>query len=378
MKLEDYVAGRFVKQYEYESFSPAPINHAWIIADPVLHILLGEADRALGALDAFAQLVPDIDFFVRSYVAKEATQSSRIEGTQTNIRDAFKNVHEIVPEKRDDWHEVKNYINAINFAIDRLATLPLSNRLLQETHAILLKGVRGETKLPGEFRQSQNWIGTSLKHASFIPPHHSEVVELMSDLENFLHNDVINVPPLIRIGIAHYQFETIHPFLDGNGRLGRLLISLYLSADSLLVKPALYLSDYFEKNKTEYIDRLMAVRQGNHMDEWLKFFLQGIKESADSAVQVFKAILALKQYLDTNVLPLFSVRRQKNAQALIRQLYASPIVDINDICQLLNVTTNTASSLVKDFVKHKVLVEITGQTRNRLFIFSQYVSLFEK
>jgi Fic family protein len=210
----------------------------------------------LGELNAFAKLVPDIDFFIRTYVAKEATQSSRIEGTRTSNEDAFKDADDLTPEKRDDWGEVQNYIEAINSAIKRLEALPLSNRLLKETHAILLQGVRGETKQPGEFRTSQNWIGVSLnwigvslKNAAFVPPHHEHVPALMGDMEKFLHNDMINVPPLIRIAIAHYQFETIHPFLDGNGRLGRVMISLYLASEKLLVKPALYLSDYFERTK---------------------------------------------------------------------------------------------------------------------------------
>jgi Fic family protein len=194
------------------------------------------------------------------HVAKEATQSSRIEGTQTNIEDAFKDATDLYPEQRDDWSEVQNYIRAINTAITTLEALPLSARLLRETHAVLMAGVRGERKQPGEFRISQNWIGVSLKNAVFVPPHHEHVPELMSDLERFIHADDLFVPPLVRIAIAHNQFVTIHPFLDGNGRLGRLMISLYLASSGLLHKPALYLSDYFERNKVAYVDHLMAVR----------------------------------------------------------------------------------------------------------------------
>ncbi len=204
---------------------------------------------------------------------------------------------------RDDWSEVQNYIRAITFAIDSLERLPLSNRLLRDTHAILLDGVRGETKRPGEFRISQNWIGVSLKNAVFVPPHHDHVPELMSDLEKFLHNAEAMVPPLIKIAIAHYQFETIHPFLDGNGRLGRLMISLYLASEKLLVKPALYLSDYFERNKTAYVDHMMAVRQGNHLRDWLVFFLHGVEETARGSAGVFRAILALKERIEREVLP---------------------------------------------------------------------------
>lgn len=376
MNIDDFKAGRYEAQFQYQSFLPERIDHEWLIADPALQLLLGQADRTLGELNAFAQLVPDIDFFIRTYVAKEATQSSRIEGTQTSIEDAFKNAEDLTPEKRDDWGEVQNYIEAINSAIKRLEQLPLSNRLLKETHAILLQGVRGEAKQPGEFRTSQNWIGVSLKNATFVPPHHEHVPALMGDMEKFLHNDMINVPPLIRIAIAHYQFETIHPFLDGNGRLGRLMISLYLASEKLLVKPALYLSDYFERNKTAYIDHLMAVREGNHLRAWLIFFLHGVKESAESAIAVFRAILLLKERIEREVLPHFSVRRQDNAQRLMRYLYERPVIDIKAVCRLLNTVPNTAGALVNDLVKHGILSEITGQQRNRLFVFHDYLTLF--
>lgn len=378
MDLGAYQAGTYEQQREYQSFLPAPINHPWTIADPQLLQLLGQADRALGELNAFAQLIPDIDFFIRMYVAKEATQSSRIEGTQTNIEDAFKEAEDLLPEVRDDWSEVQNYIRAINFAIDSLERLPLSNRLLRETHAILLAGVRGEAKRPGEFRISQNWIGVSLRNAAFVPPHHDHVPELMSDLEKFLHNDAIFVPPLIRIGLAHYQFETIHPFLDGNGRLGRLMISLYLAAERLLVKPALYLSDYFERNKTAYVDHLMAVRQGNHMREWLIFFLHGVEETARASIGVFRAILALKERIEREILPRFSHRRQENAQSLMRHLYGRPIIDVKGVTALLSTTTNTAAALIDDLVEYGVLIEMTGQRRNRLFVFHEYLNLFRE
>jgi len=378
MDLEGYRAGRYETQLEYKSFVPEPIHHEWIIADPEILQLLGEADRALGELNAFAQLIPDIDFFIRAYVAKEATQSSRIEGTRTNIDDAFKDADDIDPEERDDWAEVQNYIQAINYAIERLQTLPLSNRLLRETHAILMQGVRGEHKRPGEFRVSQNWIGVSLKNAVFIPPPHEYVPELMSDMERFLHDDEIKIPPLIRIAIAHYQFETIHPFLDGNGRLGRLMISLFLASESLLLKPALYLSDYFERHKTAYIDHLMAVRDGNHMRAWLVFFLRGIEETARGSTAVFREILALKERIEREVMPRFSKRRQDNVQTLMRHLYARPVIDVKYVTKLIASSPNTASALINDLVAHDVLVEITGQRRNRLFMFHEYIALFRR
>lgn len=378
MNISDYSSGTYVTQYEYRSFLPTSIHHPWIIAEPKLQTVLSQADRALGELNAFSQLVPDIRFFIRTYVAKEATLSSRIEGTQTSIEDAFKNAEDLQPEKRDDWAEVQNYIRAINYAIETLEKLPFSNRLLRDTHAILMSGVRGQTKQPGEFRISQNWIGVSLKNAVFIPPHHTQVPELMSDLEKFLHDESINVPPLIKIAIAHYQFETIHPFLDGNGRLGRLMISLYLAAENLLGKPALYLSAYFEKNKTAYVDHLMAVREGNHMQEWLVFFLHGVKETAESATEVFREIIKLKERIEREILPRFSLRRQNNAQRLMSHLYQKPVVDIKEICQLLDTVPNTAGALVNDLIKYEVLREMTGQQRNRFFVFYEYLGLFTR
>lgn len=378
MELQDYQAGAYEQQFKYKSFLPTPIHHEWVISDPEIQQLLGEADRALGELNAFAQLVPDIDFFIQMYVVKEATQSSRIEGTQTNIEDAFKDEEDLFPEERNDWTEVQNYIAAINYAIKRLETLPLSNRLLRETHGVLMHSVRGKDKMPGEFRTSQNWIGVSLKNAAFVPPHHDHVTDLMSDMERFLNDSNYFVPPLIRIAIAHYQFETIHPFLDGNGRLGRLMISLYLASEALITKPALYLSDYFERNKTAYVDNLMGVRDANKMREWLIFFLQGVMETAQSSIAVFKDILAIKERIEREVLPRFSTRRQDNVQSLMQQLYARPVVDVKAVTKLLSTTKNTASAIVNDLVDLGVLREITGQRRNRLYIFEEYIAQFRR
>lgn len=378
MHLTDYIAGQYVQQFEYRSFSPANIYHAWEISDPEIQQLLSDADRALGELNAFSQLIPDVDFFIRLHITKEATQSSRIEGTRTNVEEALLDKEDVDPEKREDWEEVHNYILAINAAIAQLEQLPLSNRLLRDTHKTLMQGVRGATKQPGEFRISQNWSGVSLKNAIFVPPHYTEIAALMSDLEKFIHDQNLPVAHLIRIAIAHYQFETIHPFLDGNGRLGRLMISLYLANFDLLVKPALYLSDYFERNKTQYIDHLMAVRESNSLKPWLIFFLNGVHETAQNSIQVFKDILALKERFEHEVLPYFSSRRQNNAQTLMRTLYQTPLVDIKDVTELLGVRTNTASALITDFVKHGILHELTGNQRNRVFLFREYVSIFTR
>lgn len=373
MDIKDYKAGEYKQQYEYMSFEPSEINHSWTFSDGDIQQLLSEADRALGELNAFSQLVPNVDFFIKMHITKEATQSSRIEGTRTNMEEAFLDEADVDPEKRDDWVEVQNYIEAINQAISALETLPLSSRLLKQTHKTLMQRARGEAKRPGEFRTSQNWIGVSLKNAVFVPPHQDEVVRLMGDLEKFLHNDALQAPHLIKIAIAHYQFETIHPFLDGNGRLGRLMIALYLANFDLLHKPALYLSDYFERNKTEYVDRLMAVRESNNIKQWLIFFLHGVVETANNSIQVFRDILVLKEKVEREVLPRFSSRRQENVQALMLHLYQNPLVNIKDVEVLLKVSTNTAAALVNDLVKHEVLKSLAGRRRNRIFLFQEYL-----
>ena len=377
MKISEYISGKYEQQYEYKSFLPERINHAWHVDEPELVTLLDDANRLLGELNAFSQLVPDVDFFIKMHIAKEATTSSRIEGTRTNMEEALVDVQDVDPKRRDDWEEVQNYIEAVNFSIDRLQTLPLSTRLLRETHKVLMQGVRGEDKLPGEFRRSQNWLGPSLKNAIFVPPHHGHLADLMTDLENFIHNDEIHVPHLIRVGILHYQFETIHPFLDGNGRLGRLLIALYLANFNLLHKPALYLSDYFERNRLNYYDHLTVARVKSDMIAWLRFFLFGVQETAERSIGVFKAILELKERIEREIMPQFHARRQANAQALMRSLYQGPVVNIKSVKTLLNVQTNTASSLIGDFEEYGILKEMTGYKRNRTFVFSEYLLLFK-
>ncbi len=378
MNINDYKSGTYVQQYQYKSFLPELINHQWSFSDPEIQQLLSEADRVLGELNAFSQLIPDVDFFIKMHIAKEATQSSRIEGTHTNMEEALMDEQDIDPEKRDDWEEVQNYVGAINYAIEQLQTIPLSNRLLKETHKTLMQGVRGETKQLGEFRSSQNWIGVSLRNAVFIPPHQDKVIELMSDLEHFMYNEELKVPHLIKIAIIHYQFETIHPFLDGNGRLGRLLIALYLANFNLLKKLALYLSDFFERNKTKYVDDLMAVREANNMKQWIVFFLSGVVETANSSIQVFRDLIDLKSKLEQEVLPHFGTRRQNNAQKLIQHLYQNPLINIKGVAALLDIKHNTASALVNDFVKYGVLNKLVGKQRNQLFWFQDYMLIFSR
>ncbi|MCC7201381.1 MAG: Fic family protein [Nitrospirae bacterium] len=377
MDIKKFEAGSYRQQYRYKSFLPNRISIGWQISDSSLVNLLSEADIKLGELNAYSQLVPDIDFFIMMHVSKEATTSSRIEGTQTNIAEVLQKAENIDPEKRDDWEEVQNYIKAMNEAVDALSNLPLSRRLLKNAHATLLQGVRGKHKLPGEFRTSQNWIGgASIKDAVFIPPHHSDLPDLMKDLDNFLNDEIHLIPHLIRIGIAHYQFETIHPFLDGNGRIGRLLITLYLVSKGLLTKPTLYLSAFFEKNKTLYIDNLNRVRTHNDLTQWLKFFLEGTRQTAQNSIETFKAIIALRQKTEyQDILTLG--KKTKLAQRLLHYLYSRPTTDSQEVSRHLTINTSTALRLIEDFIRLGILKEITGYRRNRIFVFDKYLQLFE-
>lgn len=375
MKLEDFNSGVFAQQYKYKSFSPEPVNHSWVWEDPQINTLLERATQTLGELNAFSLIVPNVDLFIEMHIAKEANKSSRIEGTQTRLDEALLEKEYIAPEKRDDWQEVRNYIAAMNSAIKQLENLPLSNRLLKDIHAVLLQGVRGEHKAPGDFRKSQNWIGgSSLTDAVYIPPHHNEISTLMSDLEKFWHNEEIEVPHLIRIAISHYQFETIHPFLDGNGRIGRLLITLYLVSNGLLRKPSLYLSDYFERHKGQYYDALTVVRASNNLIHWIKFFLVAVIETAKNGQSTFIEIQRIRENAEHKILELG--RRAKNARKLLTLLYKRPIVSVNEVADHLELTHQTANSLVKDLCSLQLLKEITGYQRNRMFAFGEYLALF--
>jgi Fic family protein len=375
MKFEEFKSGVLVSRYQYQSFEPSLINQAWGWDDAVTNTLLESANRALGELNAFSLIVPDIDLFVRMHVMKEAQQSSRIEGTQTGMDEALMCEAHILPEKRDDWREVQNYVYAINAAIEAMKTLPLSGRLLKQTHRTLMQGVRGEHKQPGEFRTSQNWIGgSSLTDAVFIPAHPDNVADLMSDLEQFWHNDAIHVPHLIRVAISHYQFETIHPFLDGNGRIGRLMIPLYLISHGILAKPALYLSDFFERNRASYYDALMRVRTSNDLVHWVRFFLKGVAETANKGKNVFQEILKLRAAVEQEVLALKS--RAQNARLALEVLYRQPIVSAADLGKALNISMPTAHKLVDSLVELGILKEITNQQRGRLYVFKKYFDLF--
>lgn len=377
MDIKDFRAGKYSKGYKYEYFMPEKINHSFFWTDEYINELLEKASLKLGELNAFSRFIPDTGMFIIMHIFKEAVVSSRIEGTRTQIEEALIEEQEINPEKRDDWKEVNNYVTAMKMAIENLKKLPLSNRLIRDTHKALLSSVRGEHKSPGEFRQSQNWIGgASLADAVFIPPAHTEMPDLLTDFESFLNNDEIKIPHLVRIAIAHYQFETIHPFLDGNGRIGRLLITLYLVSSGILEEPLLYLSEFFEKNKTLYYDNLTMVRTKNDLGQWIKFFLTGVIQTAENAVNTLKKIIQMKETIERERI-LKMGKRSRQAMVLLHHLFKKPVTSVKAVQSITGLSPKAANDLVQAFMKEKLLVETTGYQRNRIFLFEEYLKMFQ-
>ena len=376
-RLEEHDAGRSVRQGSYEAFVPSLVNRRWTWDDPRIHTLLEEATRALVELDAFSRIAPDVGLFTRLLVVKEANASSRIEGTRTEMDEAIQpDAGEVAPERQGDWQEVQNYIEAMRAAITDLSGLPLSTRLLKRAHHTLMQGTGGQHKRPGEYRATQNWIGgASIEDARFIPPPAHRVPDLMSDLEKFWHNSGANVPHLVRIAISHYQFETIHPFLDGNGRVGRLLITLYLISKGFLREPSLYLSIYFERHREAYFQSLSGVRSGGEgLGQWVRFFLMAVRTAAREGSETFEEILALRERAEREVLELG--QRAGNARQLLALLYRQPSVSAGAAAEHLGVTHQTAMRLIRDFEELGLLKETTGRERGRRYRFEEYFRLF--
>jgi len=376
IQIEKFKAGEIIKSTGFRYFLPHFINTEWNWSDLKINKLIETASFELGQLNSFAKLVPNIDLFIHLHITKEAVVSSKIEGTQTHFDEAFLQKENVTAERKDDWQEVQNYTHTLNSAIEELNALPLSSRLILKTHEMLMQGVRGEKKTPGEYRRSQNWIGgRSLSDAVFIPPHHDHLNELIGDLENFIHNDNLDLPMLVKAAIIHYQFETIHPFLDGNGRIGRLLISLFLIEKQVLNKPLLYLSSYFEKDKSLYYDNLTRVRSQNDLLQWVKYFLVGVAQTAKQAVQTLSNIIELKANTENIIQTQFG-KRIKTGMLLHNHLLIQPLVSIKDVQEICKLSPKSAGDLVSLFEQKKVLTEFTGNFRNRIFMYSPYLNLF--
>lgn len=377
-------AGKSITRGSYKTFQPILLSDDIKIDNAQVNTMLADAMRYLGELNAYSQLVPNIDYFIRMHIAKEATQSNKIEGTRTNLAEVIQDDEEALAdldsERRDDLEEVRNYIKAVNYAVAQMRDLPIANRLITQTHKVLLSGVRGFTRAPGEIRKVQNWIGggNSIHSAVFIPPSPDTLSDLLSNTEHYWHEDN-NIPDLIKMALVHYQFETIHPFLDGNGRMGRLLISLQLIDKKILTKPALYISDYFERHRADYYDSLERVRKSGDYTQWVKFFLAAMLESARDAKQTLSSIVSLQDSYDKRLLENgLSATRQKRSRDLITCMYGQPIMTIKQIKEATSSSWQTASDLATKLEEIGILKEITGDEKSRKYMLHEYFALFEE
>lgn len=361
----------------YKSFVPAPLppKPSVELSEDIVNLLI-KAHSQLAILESIATRIPNVDLFVSMYVRKEALMSSQIEGTQATLEDVLDPL--IGTNANRNVADVVNYIKATEFAIKRLHELPLCNRLIKETHAVLMDGVRGQEKSPGEFRRSQNWIGgqgSTLKNARYIPPSPEDMIEAMSDLEKYINADD-DLDTLIRAALIHYQFETIHPFLDGNGRVGRLLITLFLMEKKVLSTPALYISYFLKKNRVEYYDRMTEVREKGNYEQWVTFFLRALSESAEDAISTIDELIALH---DKNAAVISEMgRATKNAMLVFEYLEANPIIEIGKTAEALSITFNTASNAVKRLADAGILVQTTNASRNRTFAYEDYLRILRK
>lgn len=376
MKLEDYKSGEYKQGVGYKAFLPSKINHNWGWEDTKLDYLLAEANRQIGELNAYSLLLPNVDLYIKMHVKIEANKSSKIEGTKTTIEEDLSDLQDVSPEKRDDWEEVQNYVKATNFSIERINEgFPICNRLFKEIHKILLDGVRGEKKTPREFRISQNWIGGTMPStAVYVPPLVEDLNNCLTDLELFINNEKIDTPELIKIAIIHYQFESIHPFLDGNGRIGRLLIPLYLQSKKYLDNPCLYISFFFEKNRDLYYQKLNNVRTNNDIIGWIKFFLEGIIETAKIAKEKFKNVVELTKKIDGKLTEL-NVKFD-NAKKVMDYFYNEPYSSRKKLADALGMPDSTVNGVVNELKRVNIIKETTGFSKNQIFVFSEYVNIF--
>lgn len=369
-------AGKYVlvPNLDYRAFEPIKLQDLSLEITNEISIKLGRANRLLGKLDGLSLKIPNINLFISSYVRKEALMSSQIEGTQTSLVDVLD--PNIDSNSNSDVLDVVNYTKALNYAINRLEVLPLCNKLLKETHAVLLKGTRGEEKCPGEFRRSQNWIGpagSDLSNAKYIPPTVDFMLEAMSDFEKYMNDENIVLDPIIKSALIHYQFETIHPFLDGNGRIGRMLIVLYLLNQEIITYPVFYISYFLKKNRVEYYDRLAEVRSKGNYEQWVAFFLDAVIETCKDSIQTIEELTALNE---KNILKLGRV--SKSTRAVFEYVTKNPIIDINKTAKELDLSFNTVSKAVSALVNLGILKEETSNKRNRIFNYEEYLNILKR
>lgn len=378
MKIEKYISGTYDNCGSYKAFHPSLINQAWTWEDSQLNYLLAKANKEIGGLNTYSELVSDIDLYILMHLQVEANKSNKIEGTKTSIEEEMMEIEDVLPENRDDVMEIKNYIEAMHYGIKRIMCddFPFTSRLIRELHSIILKGVRGEHKTPGEFRKSQNWIGGNKpSDAHFVPPSNIYLLDLIGDLDKFI-NAQDELPSLIKIAMIHYQFESIHPFLDGNGRIGRLIIPLFLLSKNELSKPCFYISSFFEENKLEYYNRLQNVRLKNDMLGWIKFFLKASIETAQSAKRKFQNAIKQQQYY-TNYL-LNKKYGSDSLQRIIQAMYKNPVATVNTLANNTHLSTPTINKAISILLKDNIIIEITGNRRNRVFALYEYINVFNE
>ncbi len=374
-------AGKYVDnltgEATYQSFKPNPLPPmSEIKMDEEIVKLLVDANKQLVKLDTASQLISNADLFISMYVRKEALISSQIEGTQCTLDDVLD--PEVEANANLDVSDVINYVKATQYALKRLKKLPLCCRLIREIHEVLMENVRGQDKTPGEFRHSQNWIGPancSLKDARYIPPNVDDMQDAMSDLEKYI-NENADYDPLIRVALIHYQFETIHPFLDGNGRIGRLLILLYLMEQGLLAKPVIYISYFLKKNQIEYYDRISEVRRSGNFEQWIRFFLEAVSKAASDSLEAIRQLSALH---DINIEKLPKTARSKdNLRAVFDYIEQYPIIDIKRTAKELDISYNTVATAVKKLMELGILQETSNASRNRVFAYERYLEILRK
>ena len=377
MQIEKFKSGTFINQMGYKSFIPTPINTSWNWTNPEINVLLEQASSELGGLSSFSDLLPNIDVYIKMHIRTEANKSSRIEGTKTSIEEELMDVLDIAPEKRDDYEEVQNYVKAMNYGISRIQKddFPLSTRLIRELHRVLMQGVRGQHKTPGEYRTQQNWIGGTMpSNAVFVPPGVNEMHDLLSDFEMFIHDDVYQVPHLIKIALIHYQFETIHPFQDGNGRIGRLIIPLYLLDKKILDKPCFYISDFFERTRTTYYDALQNVRVKNDLTNWITYFLKAVIFTAKSARHKFKNAVNLVDDYEERILAFAG--KPDNNRSILKAFFNEPILTGKQLQDRTSLSQPTIDKALRSMIDAEMLHEITGYSRNRIYVLMKYLSVF--